>query len=183
MPNCAKCGVDNDATANFCRSCGSPLAAQGYTTPPPPPPGQGYAPPPPPPGPGYQQPPPPGYGQQPGYGQPADSGLQPNVAGLLCYALGWLSGLIFLFIDKRPFVRFHAMQSILLFGGIHVLHMILTWVLFPALRLWSLLFAVSGMISLVSMILWVLMMVKSFQNEWYKLPVIGDIALQKSQQP
>ena len=38
MPNCARCGVDNDATANFCRSCGSPMNTQGYAPPPPPPP-------------------------------------------------------------------------------------------------------------------------------------------------
>ena len=168
MPNCARCGVDNDASANFCRSCGSPMNAQGHAAPPPPPPGQGYAPPPPPP---------------PGYGQQADSGMQQNIAALLCYVLGWLSGLVFLFIDKRPFVRFHAIQSILLFGGIHVLHLVLTWVLFPALRLWSLLFAISGLISLASLVLWVLLMVKAYQNEWYKVPVLGDIALQKSQQP
>lgn len=184
MPNCARCGVDNDATANFCRSCGSPMTAQGYTAPPPPPPGQGYAPPPPPPGPGYQPPPPPGYyPPPPGYGQQTDSGMQQNIAGLLCYVLGWLSGLIFLFIDKRPYVRFHAMQSILLFGGVHVLHVLLTWILFPALRLWSLMFAISSLISLASLVLWVLLMVKAYQNEWYKVPIIGDIALQKSQQP
>ena len=174
MPNCARCGTDNDATANFCRSCGSPMTAPGYNPPPPPPPGQGYAPPPPPPG--YYPPP-------PGYGQPADTGLQQNIAGLLCYALGWLTGLVFLFIDKRPFVRFHAMQSIMVFGGIHVLHLVLTWVLFPALRLWSLLFAISGLISLASLVLWIMLMVKAYQNQWYKLPFVGDIALQKSQQP
>ena len=184
MPNCARCGADNDATANFCRSCGSPMTTPGYNPPPPPPPGQGYAPPPPPPGPGYQPPPPPGYyPPPPGYGQQADTGLQQNIAGLLCYALGWLTGLVFLFIDKRPFVRFHAMQSILVFGGIHVLHLVLTWVLFPALRLWSLLFAISGLISLASLVLWILLMVKAYQNQWYKLPFVGDIALQKSQQP
>ena len=182
MPNCVRCGTDNDATANFCRSCGSPMTAPGYNPPPPPPPGQGYAPPPP--GPGYQPPPPPGYyPPPPGYGQQADTGLQQNIAGLLCYALGWLTGLVFLFIDKRPFVRFHAMQSILLFGGIHVLHLVLTWVLFPALRLWSLLFAISGLISLASLVLWIMLMVKAYQNQWYKLPFVGDIALQKSQQP
>ena len=44
-------------------------------------------------------------------------GLQENVAGLLCYLLGWLTGIIFLLIDKRPFVRFHAAQSIVVFGS------------------------------------------------------------------
>ena len=108
--------------------------------------------------------------------------MQQNIAALLCYVLGWLTGLIFLFIDKRPFVRFHAMQSIIVFGGIHILHIVLSWVLFPALRLWSLLFAISGLLSLVSLVLWVLLMVKAYSNEWYKLPYVGDIALQKSQQ-
>lgn len=106
--------------------------------------------------------------------------MQQNVAALLCYVLGWLSGLVFFFIDKRPFVRFHAMQSILLFGGIHILHLILTSVLFPALRLWSLLFAISSLISLASLVLWVLLMVKAYQFQWYRLPYIGDIALEKS---
>ena len=169
MANCNRCGTANDSTAQFCKQCGSPLAAPGY--PPPPPPGQGYPPPP-----GQ-----PNYQQQPGYGQQADSGLQPNVAALLCYILGWVTGLVFMFIDKRPFVRFHAMQSIILFGGIHVLHILLGF-LFPMLHLWSLLFAVSGLISLVSLVFWVLLMVKAYQNEWYKVPVIGDMALQKSQQ-
>ena len=174
MPNCTRCGTANDSSAQFCKQCGSQLSASAYP-PPPPTPGQGFPPPPP------QQPPPGSY-PPPGYGQQTDSGMQQNVAALLCYVLGWLTGLIFMFIDKRPFVRFHAMQSILLFGGIHVLHIFLTF-LFPVLRLWSLLFAISGLISLVSLVLWVLMMVKAYQNEWYKLPVIGDIALQKSQQP
>ncbi|MGQ9498541.1 MAG: hypothetical protein ACUVSP_09715, partial [Desulfotomaculales bacterium] len=46
------------------------------------------------------------------------SGLQKNVAGLLSYVLGWLTGIIFFIIEKDPFVRFHAMQSILTFGGL-----------------------------------------------------------------
>ena len=90
MPNCSRCGADNDASARFCKACGSPMAAPGYAPPPPPPPGQGYPPPPPPPG--YYPPP-------PGYGQPAESGMQQNIAALLCYVLGWLSGLVFFFID------------------------------------------------------------------------------------
>src|SRR5580693_10690408 len=48
-------------------------------------------------------------------------GLAENVAGLLCYVLGWLTGIIFILIDKRPFVRFHAAQSIVVFGALTVL--------------------------------------------------------------
>jgi hypothetical protein len=35
-------------------------------------------------------------------------GIAENVAGLLCYLVGWVTGIIFLLIDKRPFVKFHA---------------------------------------------------------------------------
>ena len=47
-----------------------------------------------------------------------------NVAGFLCYILGWITGLIFYFIDKRPYVRFHAAQSIVVFGGLHIIYIV-----------------------------------------------------------
>ncbi len=49
------------------------------------------------------------------------TGMKENVAGLLCYVFGWLTGLIFFFIDKRSFVQFHAKQSIVVFGGLHLI--------------------------------------------------------------
>ena len=49
--------------------------------------------------------------------QSAQPGMSENVAGLLCYVLGWVTGIIFFLIDKRPFVRFHAAQSIVVFAG------------------------------------------------------------------
>jgi uncharacterized membrane protein len=53
------------------------------------------------------------------------SGLPENIAALLSYVLGWITGLIFLIIDKRPYVRFHAAQSIAIFLGLHVLRGVL----------------------------------------------------------
>jgi hypothetical protein len=50
----------------------------------------------------------------------SQSGLAENVAGLLCYVLGWITGLIFFLTDKRPFVRFHAAQSIVVFGSLRL---------------------------------------------------------------
>src|SRR6202041_3725850 len=55
----------------------------------------------------------------------SQSGLSENVAGLLCYLLGWVTGLIFFLIDKRPFVRFHAAQSIVVFGGLNIISYVL----------------------------------------------------------
>src|SRR5271168_1511846 len=55
----------------------------------------------------------------------SQTGMSENVAGLLCYLLGWITGLIFYLIDKRPFVRFHAAQSIVVFGGLNILSYVL----------------------------------------------------------
>src|SRR5277367_1640957 len=57
----------------------------------------------------------------------SSDGLAENVAGLLCYVLGWLTGIIFLLIDKRPFVKFHAAQSIVIFGALFIIRMILSF--------------------------------------------------------
>src|SRR5213078_1778870 len=88
---------------------------------------------------GYQQPgyrPPQGGYQQGPYGAPpsgaqsplgpSSMGMQPNVAAGLSYVFGWVTGLIFFLVEKQNrFVRFHAMQSILFFGGLTVINIIL----------------------------------------------------------
>ena len=54
------------------------------------------------------------------------TGLSPNVAGLLCYVAGWITGIIFLVLEQRnKFVRFHAAQSIVTFGTITVAGIVL----------------------------------------------------------
>jgi hypothetical protein len=57
-----------------------------------------------------------------------------NIIGLLCYVGGWVTGLIFFLIDKRPFVRFHAAQSIVTFGGVNLAYIILTNILVTGFR-------------------------------------------------
>src|SRR4030066_891539 len=52
-------------------------------------------------------------------------GLEPNIAGLLCYVLGWITGIIFFLLEKEnKFVRFHAIQSIITFGAFTLLSII-----------------------------------------------------------
>ena len=53
------------------------------------------------------------------------SGLSENLAALLRYVFGWITGVIFLLLDKRPYVRFHAAQSIVVFLGLHILRTVL----------------------------------------------------------
>ncbi|MFC1955985.1 DUF4870 domain-containing protein [Chloroflexota bacterium] len=98
------------------------------------------------------------------------SGLQQNVAGFLCYVLGWITGIIFLIIEKEnKFVRFHAIQSIVVFGAYTVLAIILNFI--PVIG-WIL-----GMLfGIVAFILWIVLMLKAYQGQLYKLPVAGNIA-------
>jgi uncharacterized membrane protein len=111
---------------------------------------------------------------------PGDTGMAENIAGLLCYVLGWLTGLIFFFIDKRPFVRFHAAQSIVVFGGLQIIQMVLARVFvaslwvggFGALSLgWVLLTGVE----LLALALWILLMVKAYQHDKFAVPVVSGI--------
>jgi len=100
----------------------------------------------------------------------SSEGLAENVAGLLCYVLGWVTGLIFLLIDKRPWVKFHAAQSITVFGGLTVIRIGL---LFMSHFLgW----AIFGLIGLVSLVLWIFLMVKAYQHETVRIPIAADIA-------
>jgi len=105
-------------------------------------------------------------------------GLQENVAGLLCYVLGWLTGLIFLLIDKRPWVKFHAAQSIVVFGGLTILRIgvgILSGMMGGVIGfgLWA---ALTMAIGLVGLILWILLMVKAYQHQNFRVPVAAGIA-------
>jgi len=103
-------------------------------------------------------------------GGSTSTGLLPNVAGLLCYVGGWISGIIFLVLEhKNQWVRFHAAQSIVVFGIITVAGIVLGWI--PIVG-----DAFAWIVSVVGFILWIILMVKAFNGEWFKLPWSGDIA-------
>jgi uncharacterized membrane protein len=105
------------------------------------------------------------------------SGLAENVAGLLCYLLGWVTGLIFYFIDKRPFVRFHAAQSIVVFGGLMVIRIVLS-MLFVAggAAGFSAGFGLLWLVSILGLVLWILLMIKAYQGEKFRIPLAADLA-------
>lgn len=99
--------------------------------------------------------------------------LEPNVAGLLCYVFGWVSGLIFYLIEPDDkFVRFHAMQSII-FSVIICVFSIVFGIMFMIPFVGWILFTILWIGTLV---IWILLMVKAYQGERWKLPVIGDFA-------
>jgi uncharacterized membrane protein len=107
----------------------------------------------------------------------SSEGLAENIAGLLCYALGWISGIIFLLIDKRPFVRFHAAQSIVVFGALTLFRIGLAIIInfggLFGLGLWAM---ISLLLALVGFILWVLLMIKAFQHQLFRVPIAAGIA-------
>ncbi|HUW24874.1 MAG TPA: DUF4870 domain-containing protein [Patescibacteria group bacterium] len=96
-------------------------------------------------------------------------GLEKNVAAALTYLLAWLTGVIFFLVEKDPDIRFHAVQSIIFFGGLTILGMVpvLGWLLSPFLFL-------------IGLIGWIVLLVKAYQGEKFKLPVVGNLALKFS---
>ncbi len=98
------------------------------------------------------------------------TGLTENIAGSLCYVLGWVSGFVFILIEQENrFVRFHAMQSIISFGTITIIGGVLGWV--PVTGIFF-----TWFLSVISFILWVVLMVKAYQGTTAKLPWAGDLA-------
>jgi len=109
----------------------------------------------------------------------SSTGMQANVAALLSYVLGWVTGLVFFLIEKEnKFVRFHAMQSIIVFGALFVLQIALGIFagLLAAIHLYFLIPVLNGLVGLTTLVLWILLMVKAYQGEKFKLPIAGDIA-------
>jgi uncharacterized membrane protein len=100
-------------------------------------------------------------------------GLQENVAGLLCYVVGWVTGIIFLLIDKRPWVRFHAAQSIVVFGGLTLLRFVLV-AMHGVMGFIG--FGFFGLLWLVGVVLWIVLMIKAFQHQTWRVPIAADIA-------
>ena len=99
------------------------------------------------------------------------TGLEENVAGLLCYIAGWISGIIFLLIEtENKIVRFHAVQSIIVFGILTIANIIF-W-LFPHPVDWIF----NWILGALALILWVVLMYKTYQGEKYKIPWAGDQA-------
>ncbi len=97
---------------------------------------------------------------------PQKEQLDGNLKAALAYVAGWLTGLLFLLTEKEDkFVRFHAAQSLVLFGGINVIAFIpfLGWL-------------VSILLVPIAFILWIVLMIKAYQNEQFELPIIADWA-------
>jgi len=113
-------------------------------------------------------------------GEKSSTGLEPNIAAALAYLAMLVTGIIVLVLEKDSrFVRFHAMQAII--TGVAVL---VGWVglqflgMLPILG-WGVYWFVMPLYGLATLILWILLLLKAFQGEMFKLPMIGDLAEQQ----
>lgn len=137
---------------------------------------------------GQPQPATPGASWQPAVSS-SGAGMSENTAACLSYVLGWLTGIIFFFIDKRPYVRFHAAQAIVTFGGLHIIRIVLAMIfgvgwMFGGDGHWGygtwgsfgVGIAVLGVLSLLAFVLWIVCMIKAATGSRFVLPIAGPIA-------
>jgi uncharacterized membrane protein len=119
----------------------------------------------------------------------SSTGLDENIAALLSYIFGWLGGLIFFLIEKDSrLVRFHAMQSILLnvLVGVVAVVVWIVWMVFFVIGS-AIGDIVGGLIGIIGTLLWLLFflgvviawvmcLIKAFQSQYWKLPIVGNFA-------
>ncbi len=101
--------------------------------------------------------------------------MEENVRAALSYVLGFVTGIVFYLIEKESdFVRFHAMQSIITFLGLTIIYYVVLFA-FP--------FFIGPMlamlVSLLSLVVWIVCIIKAYQGQYFKLPFVGDIAEQQ----
>jgi uncharacterized membrane protein len=159
MAFCASCGAQVEG--KFCAKCGATVEAPAGT-----PPGTGA-------------PPPSSYVAPPA----ATAGMTDNVASLLCYLVGFVTGILFLVIEpynKNRAIRFHAFQSIFLnvaWVAVLIALSILTSILLAvSFSMFALIGLLHMVINLSFLALWIYMMVAAYQGKQVELPVIGALA-------
>ena len=106
------------------------------------------------------------------------TGLEENVAGLLAYLLGFITGIVFYVIEKEnKFVRFHAMQSIITFGALFIISIVIIPIIaiVPIIG-WIIGGLLSVLIWIITIVLWIILMYKAYKGEKFKLPIVGNIA-------
>jgi uncharacterized membrane protein len=152
---CSKCGTENPDGAKFCSKCGAKLGAAETPMP------------------------------TEGAAKPeveSSTGMSANAAGLLCYVVGWITGIVFVVLEKKStFVKFHAWQSIMTFGVLTVVQIILSIIGVIALTtfslgLWGAMHVLGVIVWVITVGLWIALMILAYQGKMWKVPGAGNWA-------
>jgi len=125
--------------------------------------------------------------EKPAASSDSTTSLKPNTAGLLCYLGWWVTGIVFLIIErKNKLVRFHAMQSLVTFGILHIIIGIASsvrgwmpwtvwewWLFYP---IWTAAAVIFGVFLAIAVVLWLFLMHQTYHGRLVKLAVFGDLA-------
>lgn len=109
------------------------------------------------------------------------TGVEARLSALLCYTAWWVSALVFLVIERQHRgVRFHAAQSLVLFGGLSVLIGLLTVFSVGMLVVSAGAFQAARLIVYLVWIaavgIWLVLMLRTFQGETWRVPIVADLA-------
>ena len=150
---CSKCGAENPEGAKFCSKCGAELGVPAK-------PSETVAKP----------------------EAESSTGLSANVAGLLCYVAGWITGIVFVVLEKKStFVKFHAWQSIMTFGALTVVQIILSIIGSIALvtfapGAWLFAHVLGIIVWVITVGLWIALILLAYQGKTWKVPWAGNWA-------
>lgn len=109
------------------------------------------------------------------------TGIEPRLAAILSYSAWWLSGLVFLIIEQQHRgVRFHAAQSLVLFGGLSILIGLLSMASVGMLVVSTSAFQVArflvSAVWIVAVVLWLVLMIRALKGETWRVPLAAEIA-------
>ena len=103
-----------------------------------------------------------------------------NIVAALSYFMGFITGIIILLVEKDDkYVRFHAMQSTVIFGGFFILNILISAIFGNLSFLGLIVKALSTLITVASLVIWIVSMVKAYQGDVFKWPIVGDFAEKK----
>ncbi|MBZ5593535.1 MAG: DUF4870 domain-containing protein [Acidobacteriia bacterium] len=112
--------------------------------------------------------------------------MNDNLAGALCYLVGFITGILFLVMEpysRRPFVRFHAFQSIFFsvgWIGLSIALSIAFTIVGVAMHMWLIFLPLRMLIGFAGFLLWLFCMYKAYNGEWYQLPIVGPAAAKQA---
>ncbi len=158
---CSACGYAAGAEDQFCAKCGQRLTPENFSA-------ESQT----------ARPAEPAPNMPSGAPPAAPGAMEDHIAAMLCYIpfIGWVPALVFLFTDpyrRNRGLRFHAFQSLFTFASVVAIDVVLGVVTLGAMPLF---YELHQIFYLAVVVLFVVMMIKTYQRQSIRLPIVGDWA-------